>query len=77
MASRYVARVFPKSFRNGASRSSYYWYHRCFHITHTLNLYCIIIIIIIDKKDMLDMYVTRGREEKCQQGFSGRKAWTT
>ena len=45
MASRYVAHVFPKPFRNGASRSNYYWYHRCFHIPHTLNFYCLLLLL--------------------------------
>ena len=47
MASRYVAHVFPKPFRNGASRSNYYWYHHSFHIPHTLNFYCKVFIFQI------------------------------
>ena len=46
MASRYVAHVFPKPFRNAASRSNYYWYHRCFHIPHTFNFYCKLFIFL-------------------------------
>jgi hypothetical protein len=37
----------------------------------------VIIIIVIIDKDMLCVCVSHGREENCQQGFSGRKVWTT
>ena len=32
---------------NGASRSNYYRYHRCFHIPHTFNFYCNVFIFYI------------------------------